>query len=89
LGGCMGGGPGDLPFPAALGRQKGVILVRGMIDFLCTEQTPIYLVHKYLLSIVPVLCELPRIPIPRTWVNKGMKKGRSSTQSRPLVPVTE
>jgi hypothetical protein len=21
--------------------------------------------------------ELPRIPIPRTWVNKGKKKGRS------------
>jgi hypothetical protein len=27
--------------------------------------------------------ELPRIPIPRTWVNKGMKKGRSSYAPTP------
>ena len=29
------------------------------------------------------LRELPRIHIPRTWVNKGMKKGRSSYAPTP------
>jgi len=33
--------------------------------------------HKKLCCMGPGLCELPRIPIPRTPVNKGKEKGRS------------
>jgi hypothetical protein len=30
-------------------------------------------------------CELRRITLPRTWVNKGMEKGRGLEQPRPAV----
>jgi hypothetical protein len=41
---------------------------------LCTFAT----LHKTTCCIGPGLCELPRIPIPRTSVNKGKGKGRAS-----------
>ena len=31
-------------------------------------------------------CELPRIPIPRTPVNKGKKEGQSTSQAPALLP---
>jgi hypothetical protein len=37
------------------------------------------------LDIGLVLRELPRIPVPRTPVNKGIKKGRISERSGPSV----
>src|ERR687894_360392 len=39
-------------------------------------------------GIGPELCGLPRIPVPRTWVNKAKKKDRSVV-SAPVLPSVE
>ncbi len=43
------------------------------------------LVHKKARCVGPGLCDLPRIPNPRRWVNKG--KGRAGVFSAPAVPL--
>ena len=82
-----------LPRSDGLGRQGGVTLTGAIIGVLCTMgRTYPALYIRTPLSIGPGLCELPRIPIPRTPVNKGKRKGRSPVGLAPyhslLVPFS-